>query len=209
MYYDSSIKPYEEDLWRRALGGGRLNFHPQWPHPWDKLTTSLLAGRLLAADARVRLLNFISTAPLDCPVAVIFGHPAAVNWTGPGFADVAMDVVNGLWAEGIYADLIPSSEIAAGNLRLATDGSLQYGEPRYAAAVFYHPQYERPAVAVFFRELAAGGKTALFRVGGWTSDFDGRACDASASLPPQMLSVDSAGAVQQAIARVKAAGMAA
>ena len=87
MYYDGSIKAYEEDLWRHALGGGRMNFHPLWPHPWEKLTTSLLSGKLLAADCRVRLLNYISTAPIDCPVAVVFGHPSALNWAGAGLAD--------------------------------------------------------------------------------------------------------------------------
>lgn len=57
------------------------------------------------------------------------------RWSGKGFADVGLDVSNGLWAEGFYADLIPSSEIALGNLKLAEDGSLQYGPQRYTAAV--------------------------------------------------------------------------
>ncbi len=207
MYYDGALPPYEEDLWRHVLGGGRINFHPLWPHPWEKLTTSLLASRLLAADARVRLLNYISTAPVDCPAAVIFGHPAAINWAGPGFADAGLAVANGLWAEGYYADLIPSSEIAMENLKLAKDGSLQYGPQRYAAAVLYHPQYERPAVAKFFCKTAAGGRTALLRVGDWTTDFEGRAFDASTGLPPQMKPVDAAAAVQQVMAHLKAAGV--
>jgi hypothetical protein len=207
MYYDGSIKAYEEDLWRHALGGGRLNFHPLWPHPWDKLTTSLLSGKLLAADCRVRLLNYISTAPIDCPVAVIFGHPSALNWSAPGFADAGLAVANGLWAEGFYADLIPSSEITAGNLAIAADGSLQYGLQRYTAAVLYHPQYERPAVAEFFRKAAASGKTTLFRVGNWTIDFEGGAFDAAVALPPQMKFGETAAAVEQTIAQLKAAGV--
>ena len=208
MYYDESLKPYEEDLWRHALGGGRLNFHPLWPHPWEQLTTSLMAGKLLAADCRVRLLNYISTAPVDCPVAVIFGHPSAINWSGPGFADTGLAISDGLWAEGFYADLIPSSEIASGNLKLADDGSIQYGPQRYAAAVLYHPQCERPGVAEFFCRATAGGKTALFRVGDWTTDFDGRAFDANTVLTPQMKAVDAVAAVQQCIVRLKEAGVA-
>jgi hypothetical protein len=207
MYYDGSIKAYEEDLWRHALGGGRMNFHPLWPHPWDKLTTSLLSGKLLAADCRVRLLNYVSTAPMDCPVAVVFGHPSALNWSRPGFADAGLAVANGLWAQGFYADLIPSSEITAGNLAIAADGSLQYGLQRYTAAVLYHPQYERPAVAEFFRKAAAGGKTTLFRVGNWTIDFEGGAFDAAVALPPQMKFGKTAAAVEQAIAQLKAAGI--
>ncbi|MCX6877885.1 MAG: hypothetical protein NTW21_29340 [Verrucomicrobia bacterium] len=204
MYYRDSVRCYEEDLWRHVLGGGRMNFHPLWPHPWENLTTSLLSGKLLAADCRVRLLNYISTAPIDCPVAIVFGHPSALNWAGDGLADAGLAVANGLWAQGFYADLIPSSEIAAGNLMIAADGSLQYGPQRYAAAVLYHPQYERPVVADFFRKAA--GKTALFRAGDWTIDFEGRAFDGTAALPPAMQPIDAAAAVRQTIAHLMAAG---
>jgi hypothetical protein len=207
MYYDRSLKPYEEDIWRHALGSGRMNFHPQFPGPWESSPWSLAESRVLQADARIGLLNLISTAPIDCPVAVVFGHPDALNWSGKGFADVGLEVSNGLWAEGFYADLIPSSEIAFGNLKLAEDGSLQYGPQRYAAAVLYHPQFERLAVAEFFRKAAAGGKTALFCVGDWTMDFEGRPLDAAAALPPPMKPVASAAAVRQIIALLKASGI--
>jgi len=30
-------------------------------------------------DCRIRLLNFIARTPLDCPVAIVFGHPCAMN----------------------------------------------------------------------------------------------------------------------------------
>ncbi len=177
MFYDRKLESYHEDLWRSVLGGGRINFHPVYPSPADArpvdFASSLLGDRVLAADCRVRLLNYISTAPVDCPVAVVFGHPVALNWAGPGLADVGMEVANRLWQEGYYADLIPSSEIAVGNLKLARDGSIQYGPQRYAAAVFYHPQYERPIVAQFLRKAAKANKTALFRVGEWTRDFEG------------------------------------
>ena len=207
MYYDRSLKSYEEDIWRHALGGGRMNFHPQYPGSWDTNPWSLAESRVLQADARIRLLNTISTAPIECPVAVVFGHPDVLNWSSKGFADVGLEVSNGLWAEGFYADLIPSSEIALGNLKLTEDGSLQYGPQRYAAAVLYHPQFERLAVAEFFRKAAAKGKTALFRVGDWTMDFEGKPPDAAAALPPSMKPVTAAAAVQQIIAHLKASGM--
>jgi hypothetical protein len=207
MYYDRSLKPYEEDVWRHVLGGGRMNFHPQFPGPWASNPWSLAESRVLQAAARIGLLDLISRAPIDCPVAVIFGHPDALNWSGKGFADVGLEVSNGLWAEGFYADLIPSSEIALGNLKLAEDGSIQYGPQRYAAAVLYHPQFERIAVAEFFRQVAAGDKTALFRVGDWTLDFEGRDCDANAALPPRMKHLDAAAAVRQIIAHLKASGI--
>jgi len=207
MYYDSSLKSYEEDVWRHALGGGRMNFHPQFPGPWETNPWSLAESRVLQADARIGLLNTISTASLDCPVAVVFGHPDALNWSGKGFADAGLEVTNGLWAEGFYADLIPSSEIALGNLKIAEDGSLQYGPQRYAAAVLYHPQFERHAAAELFRKAAAGGKTALFRVGDWTMDFEGNPLDAAAALPSSMKPVTAAAAMRRVIARLKASGI--
>ena len=207
MYYDRSSKSYEEDIWRHTLGGGRMNFHPLYPGPWNTDPWSLAESRVLQAGARIGLLNLISTAPIECPVAVVFGHPAALNWSGRGFADVGMDVSNGLWKEGFYVDLIPSSEIALGNLKLTNDGSLQYGPQRYAAVVLYHPQFERPAVAEFFRRAAAGGKTALFRVGEWTMDFEGHSLDAAAALPPAMKSIAAASAAEQVIAHLKTLGI--
>jgi hypothetical protein len=62
------------------------------------------------------------------------------------------------------SDLIPTSEIASGALKLGKDGSIQYGKQRYTAAVLYHPEFERPDTASLFRK-AAGGGTSLYRVG--------------------------------------------
>ena len=207
MYYDRSAKSYEEDLWRHALGGGRMNFHPLYPPTKENRTASLLSGSLLAADARVRLLNYISTAPVDCPAAVVFGHPAALNWAHPGFADTGMAVADRLWEEGYYADLIPTSEIATGNLTLAPDGRLQYGPQRYAALILVQPQYERPALAFFFQEAAAAGRTALFRVGEWTMDFEGQAFEGDGALPAVMARTEAAAAADRAIERLKKMGI--
>lgn len=119
---------------------------------------------MLAADCRVRLRNFISTAPLDCPVAVVFGHPAALNWAGPGLADAGLAVIDRLWAEGFYADLIPSSEIAAGALVVGADGRVQYGAQRCDAVVLYQPQFD--AVGVAAVRLDASGQVAALAAGG-------------------------------------------
>jgi hypothetical protein len=204
MYYNAQYGAYEEDLWRHALGGGRMNFHPLWPRSGENRTPSLLSGNLLRADCRIRLLNYISTAPIDCPVAIVFGHPAALNWAGPGFAQAGMELCNALWEQGAYADLIPSSEIHAGALRLGKDGHIQYGPQRYAAVVLVQPQFERPQVSGFFRQAVKRGQTALFRIGEWTMDFEGRPFDGERALPAEMKADTSSNIATKVLARLKA-----
>jgi len=210
MYYATGVAAYEKGLWTHALGGGRINYHPLYPHPKPLLecTAELLRGRLMRGESRVRLLNFVSRAPLDCPVAVIFGHPSAMNWAGPAYSDVGMALSDALWCAGYPADLIPSSEIRTKALKVAEDGSVQYGAQRYAAVVLYHPEFEGAETAAFFK-AAAAGKTALFRVGNWTADFDGQPYDGIAALPPQVTACTDAGAcAAQIVAKLREGGVA-
>ncbi|MCL4178222.1 MAG: hypothetical protein KJ072_10840 [Verrucomicrobia bacterium] len=176
MFYASTVPDYEQALWSHALGGGRINFHPLYPTP-DALglrnTTALLRGDLMQADARLRLLHFIARTPLDSPVAVIFGHAAAMNWAGPHYNDVGLSLANELWRHGYPADLIPADEIQAGALRVDEAEWVRYGTQRYSAAVLYHPEFE-PAHNLMFLTDAARGHTALWRVGEWTRDFEAR-----------------------------------
>ena len=197
MFYATTVEPYERQLYSSVLAGGRINYHPIYPcnvkateaanRQWSR--SRLLMGELMRADCRVRLLNFISTAPLDCPVAVVFGHACAVNWAGPAYNDVGLGVTNALWRAGFPADLIPSSEIAAGALRVDDDGYLRYGAQRYVAAVLYHPQFESAATAALFRRAAHTGKTRLFRIGEWTCDFNARPLDGDSALPREMATI--------------------
>ncbi len=209
MYYAKSLEAYHKDIWISALGGGRLNYHPLWPHPMDKLTTSLLEDHLLMkAESRIQLLNYISSAAIDCPVAVIFGHPSALNWTNEKcFADVGLNITNALWKDGFYADLIPSSEIINGSLKINAKGKIQYGSQQYEAAVFYHPEYDRKEVADFFVKAAQKDKISLYRVGDWTTNFEGLPFDGNAALPDAMKSFDGAACSQSIITLLKAKGI--
>jgi hypothetical protein len=215
MIYARTMKSYEKSIWGYALAGGRMNIHAFYPWPEqgpEDLPGFLAKGqrdflvaaqKLFRADCRIRLLNYISTAPLDCPVAVVFGHPRACNWASTGLGDCGLAVSDALWKDGYYADLIPSSEIGNKSLQLAEDGFIQYGPQKYAAVVLYEPQFERPEVAEFFRKAAAG-KTSLFCVGDWTTDFEGREFNGDASLPSKMKRVDSSTAASQIIDVLKA-----
>jgi len=176
MFYSSSVADYEQALWSSALTGGRINFHPLYPTANAlglENTADLLRGELMQADARVRLLNFITPAPLDCPVAVLFGHAGAMNWAGPHYNDVGLALTDALARQGFPADLIPTTDLQSGALRLDADGSLTYGPQRYAVGVLYHPEFE-PAETASFLDRAARGPTALWRVGDWTHDFEAR-----------------------------------
>ena len=194
MYYASDPRAYEPLLWRYALAGGRLNWAPIFPlvkpekRPGRTAAAQepLLRGKLMRGECRIRLLNYITKAPLDCPVAVIFGHPAAMNWTWPGYMQFGLDLADEFWLAGYYADLIPTSEIHNGSLKIDEDGYVRYGKQPYSAVVLYHPQFDKQRTAKFFRNVAKGGKTALFRIGDWTADFDGKPFDGNTALPAEM-----------------------
>ncbi|MBM4042352.1 MAG: hypothetical protein FJ290_27995, partial [Planctomycetes bacterium] len=215
MYYSSNRADYDKALWAHAFGGGRINYHPVYPAPAQKGRSwaydSLLRGGLMRGECRVRLLNFITRAPLDCPVAVVFGHACAMNWAGPSYADIGMALTDALWRAGFPADLIPSSDIAS--LKLGDDGLVQYGPQRYAAVVLYRPEFERPETAAFFRvcssafRRSSGGgpvapSTALFRVGNWTAGPDAKPFDGNAALPKAMAALPDAGACANAVLAV-------
>ena len=173
MYYTDVLS---DQVWGSALAGGRIDYLRYF---------SLFDKDIMRAETRIRLLNYISKSPLDCPVAVIFGHASAMNWAGDGFDDVGMELVDTLWNQGFPADLIPTSEIENGSLKVDEDGWIHYGSQKYTAVVLYHPEFEKESTSAFFKK-AVSGKTALFRVGDWTHDFTGRPVNVDELLPQTM-----------------------
>jgi hypothetical protein len=204
QYYSTRASDYGQELWSSVLAGGRINYHPLYPRSDLKNSDTYLAllrDSLMQGESRVRLLNFISESPLDCPVAVVFGHAAAMNWAGPYFEDTGMELVNSLWGISIPADLIPTGEIENGSLLIGEDGWIHYGKQRYAAVVLYNPEFEKPSTAGFFNR-AAGKKTQLFRIGNWTRDFGGNAFDGAAALPGEMIAAKDIKSVVPEILKV-------
>jgi len=178
MYYKEDLAT---QLWSSALAGGRINFLP---------FQSLFNPDLMRAENRIRLLDYISKSPLDCPVAVIFGKACTMNWAGPHFDDTGMALVDSLWRRGYPTDLIPASEIENGNLRIDSAGSVCYGKQRYATVILYHPEFEKKATATFFNQVKKG-KTLLFRIGHWTRNFNGQAINGDRLLPRSMIAADT------------------
>jgi hypothetical protein len=162
QYYNQDIELYAKEVWRAARAGGRVNFHPLWPSSMDQASyLRLLASPAVRAENRIRLLNYISQAPRDCPVAVVFAHAAAANWLGPRFGDLGIDFAEAMWREGFPADVIPSTEIESGALAIGKDGWVRYGAQRYRALVFLNTEYEPRGTFEFLRR-AARSRTVTF-----------------------------------------------
>ena len=92
---------------------------------------------VVRAQARVCLLNTITRSQIDCPVALVFGHARVMNWLDPAFAEGGVSFAHELSGEGYLTDMYPSSEIAAGTIKVDGDGWLRVGQQRYKALVLY------------------------------------------------------------------------
>ncbi len=173
MYYKADVA---QQVWSSALGGGRIDFLGY---------QSLFNPDVMRAECKVRLLNYISKSPMDCQVAVIFGHANVMNWADKSFEDTGMSLIDNLWRTGHPTDLIPTTEITNGSLRVDENGTIWYGVQSYSAVILYHPEFEDKTIADFFNK-AAKGNTTLFRIGDWTKDFNGKPVDGNKLLPASM-----------------------
>ena len=213
MYYSPNVAAYQAEMWAGALSGGRIDYHALWPFneqlvPNEERNRALLRGGLMQGDCRVRLLNFITRSPLDCPVAVVFGQPCAMNWAGPAYDDVGLGLSDALWQAGYPADLIPTSEVWSGSLTVGEDGYVQYGPQRYHSVVLYNPELDKPVTAEWFRK-AAKGKTTLYRMGEWKTDYQGKPFDGAHALPESMQTLeDIRPSVKRLVKQLQAAGVA-
>jgi len=203
QFYARETEPYVRELWAGVLGGGRLNVHPLYPRgdlKTGQRETLLMQSGLMAAMTRIRMLDFITRAPLDCLVAVVFGHACAMNWAGPSYNRVGMEIASALCAEGYPTDLIPSSLVEDSVLRIDDDGYICLGPQRYRAVVLYRPQFCGQRELTFFGG-AAIGKTAILQVGSWTCDAQARPLDVAGRLGDKVQHFDDDNACAAAVKR--------
>ena len=166
MFYARQVPAYIFEHWTAAASGGRVHIHNIYPqdenspqHPIDKRLMPIVDdGGVARIRSKIRTLSLISDAPLDAPVAVVFGRFGAMNPLRPGFGKVGVDLCDRFSTAGFPADLIPVDEITsttqAGEKRwkLSDDGYLQYGPQRYSALVLWG---ENDADAADFAALKA------------------------------------------------------
>lgn len=151
MFYARQVSPYIFEHWTAAASGGRVHIHNVYPrdenspqHPADnRLMPIVETGGVARIRSKIRTLSLISDAPLDAPVAVVFGRFGAMNPLRAGYGKVGVDLCDRFSTAGFPADLIPVDEITSttqtGEKRwkLSDDGYLQYGPQRYSALVLW------------------------------------------------------------------------
>lgn len=203
QYYSPNTKDYAREFWAGALSGGRLNVHPLYPRADLASSHTHLAPMrhlFLTAMGRLRLLDFITRAPLDCPVAVMFGHAAVMNWASPSYNRVGMELATAFCQEGYPTDLFPSTLIQSSALRIDPDGWVCLGPQRYRAIVVYEPEFGDEQELAFV-ERATRGRTAVFMVGNWTRDFAARPLDAATRLGTRVRICPDDAACREALTR--------
>lgn len=175
--YGPDPEHYPFALWRYALAGGRMVYHGIYGGGGKYLAkyseaerkihgqTDILTPQAVRAQARVSLLPLITRAPIDCPVALVFGHARTLNWLDPAFEDGGLKLAYALGKQGWYVDDYPSSELSAGTFTLGEDGYLRVGQQRYVALALHRLSAED--VAAFRRML--GGRACRTRLFAWDS----------------------------------------
>lgn len=144
MFYAHLPAPYADDHWGGVLAGGRVNIHPLYPPQQDApqggyRILPILDSGILEARRAIRLHDFISTAPVDSPAAVVFGHFGAMNFARPIYNRVAtagVGLCDSIMAAGYPVDFTPSSEAASGRWSVI-DGCAAYGEQPYRVVVLF------------------------------------------------------------------------
>lgn len=147
--YGYDPKHYQKTMWRYALCGGRMSWHGivgndksdyrnrMYKDPKERryrIFADMLCADAVRASEILRLLPLVSRAPLDCPVAHVFGHERLMDWHDPAYEDWGKRIAHGLGQMGYYADAYPASELAAGTFAVDAEGFLRVGRQRYMAA---------------------------------------------------------------------------
>lgn len=199
MFYARQVPAYVFEHWTAAASGGRAHIHNIYPrdenspqHPLDnRLMPIVDTGGVARIRSKIRTLSLISDAPLDSPVAVVFGRFGAMNPLRPEWNKAGVDLCDRFSTAGYPADLIPADEISSttptGEKRwkLSDDGRLQYGPQRYSALVFWGENGADAADFAALKALAGTNcRTKIFEINAdaTAAEKDALAAEALAAL---------------------------
>ena len=144
--YQDRPEKYLDAVKRYALCGGRMVFHRVYGGNWgdsipaperrNRQTLAIFEQPGLAeALAKLREIDRATAAQLDSPVALLFGHFEAMDWSAPTYRDWGGAIADGLHGRGWAVDAYPSTELGAGTFRIDAEGWLRVNHQRYRAVV--------------------------------------------------------------------------
>ena len=176
MWYSMGTRrldTYFAETWRNVRYGGRTHYLG-YECPNEDVVLELNQPGMLEQIREMekeigKLDSFIQSTP-DSRILVVFGIEAVSNWmlNEPNWEsfttkslrlEQSLKITQELLAAGYLCDLVPSSEIATGQVRLV-EGKLTYGsDHHYDALLFLFPEFCPKSVWEFIQHYhTTGGK---------------------------------------------------
>lgn len=192
MWYSQrtmDIRSYYKETWVNARFGGRTDYLGYECYEPGVVYTFREKGRLemlsLMDESVIKLNDFQKTLP-DSRVLMLFGMEAFTNWQvydhGVNYLSPNMKghkeivaLANGVFANNVLFDLVPSSEIDRGTLRVE-DGKIKYFDHDYDAIVVAYPNGITAKALDFIKTCAKLTKN-FIGVGACEYLNDGTKCD--------------------------------
>lgn len=168
MWYSGNTNIKEtffEETWTNARFGGRTHYLGYECIPEPGVLTMSKEGVLEEMDAmesEIKKINEFQTSQPDSRVLVIFGMEAVSCWNicapgarswerNGGILNKVLKYTKKLFDNPYLCDLIPSSEIVNGSLKLE-DGRARYGTQTYDAVIFLLPDGMRKEAFQFLKD---------------------------------------------------------
>lgn len=173
MWYSQNtrlIDTFYSETWKGARFGGRTHYLGyECPNEPGVLYLKF-PGFLEAVDRMEReiaKLDAFQESQPDSRVLIVFGMEAVSNWRLNGHLDGSLVRMRGslskvlkftqsLFESGYLCDLVPSTEIVNGDVKLV-NGKAVYGTQTYDAVIYLLPECMDRSVLEFFNQYAAVG----------------------------------------------------
>lgn len=194
MWYSQrtlDIRTYYAETWTNARFGGRTDYLGYECYEPGVVYTFREPGRLetlsLMDESVIKLNDFQKSLP-DSRVLMLFGMEAFTNWQlyDHGVTSISPNMKGhretlllaaGIFAENVLLDLVPSSEIDRGTLRIE-NGRIKYFNHDYDAIVVAYPNGMTESALNFVKDCARLTKN-FIGVGSCQYLNDGTPCDYS------------------------------